>query len=78
VFREICRSPAVAERQAPTRFCEENWHTYRHTAIRSSVADLQELTRLNISSAVRTSAISIAPPMSIPIPASGGANRMPA
>ena len=34
--------------------------------------------RFNISSAVRTSAISIAPPMMSPMIASGGANKMPA
>jgi hypothetical protein len=34
-------------------------------------------TRFTISSAVRTSAVSIAPPMSSPMATSGGANKMP-
>jgi Putative addiction module component len=36
VFREICRSEAVVERHGPTRFYEDNWHTYRHS-VRSPV-----------------------------------------
>lgn len=43
----------------------------RNTVYRNSM-------RFSISSAVSTSAISIAPPMSSPIAASGGANKMPA
>jgi hypothetical protein len=52
---EICRSEAVVERHGPTRFCEEKWHTYRHSArfachgvTKAAEAVLAEKLRLNV------------------------------